>query len=224
MNPNPNSNPNPNHASNQYEPSTNLKSEPNNHSKPEQMFDTSLMRVALEACDRITGAHSAAGLAKEANVSDTAVRKAFKALKQRLPERILMENGKYTDLGKNLVLQYFSRPDTVNGAQWIGYLADLLDALPKSVVAEPTVVDNAAYWQTIQNEHQSTSLTLHTVNSETLAQIHAMNDDDVLGSDDAWEAELQAIRDIEYQRQLKRELAAAEGRQAARNHVRKGAS
>lgn len=223
MNTNPKSNPQSNLDSNQYEPSTNPKSEPNDHSEPEQMFDTSLMRIALEACDRVTGAHSAAGLAKEANVSDTAVRKAFKALKQRLPERILMENGKYTDLGKNLVLQYFSRPNTINGAQWIGYLADLLAALPKSVVAEPTVVDNAAYWKTVQNEHQSTSLTLRTVNSEKLAQIHAMNDDDALGSDDAWEAELQAIRDFAYQRQLDREMAAAEGRQDARNHVRGGA-
>ena len=187
-----------------------------------QMINTDLMRSALESSNRDQGIHSAMQLGKDANVSDTAVRKAFKALKQHLPERILIRDGKYTDLGKNLVLQYFGRPENVNGAQWINCLSDVLASLPETLISEPQDVDYLEQWETARKEHESTSLSLRSESAVNLARYHQLMEDDDFGSDVAWQAELQAIKDLSYTREIQRNLAMAEGKYEAREHLKGG--
>lgn len=193
-----------------------------NLGRDESNLDLGLIRLALEASDRDVGMHSAVNVAKEADCSDTAVRKAFKAIKQHIPESLLMKNSKYTDLGKNLCLQYFARPKGVNGAQWVNALAEALASMPESVISEPVEANPKGFWDEVKSSYQQESNALVLSSQSMLSQIRQMNDEDFLGGDEAFDAELQAIRDREYKRQLQREFAAAQGRQTARQHVNGG--
>ncbi|HEY9881662.1 MAG TPA: hypothetical protein V6D29_24640 [Leptolyngbyaceae cyanobacterium] len=177
---------------------------------------------AFKACDRDGNRYTAVAVAAIAKVSDTAVRKAFKALKQVVPEGQLMTASKYTELCKTLMVLYFQRPQTMNGAEWIHELQTVVGAIPESLIQGPTV-NTAHYWKQRQTELGQQTSALATRSQAMLAFVKEQNDLDDLGDEDVFEAELATLKELAYERELRRQIAVIEGRNQARHDVRQGA-
>lgn len=177
---------------------------------------------AFQTCDRDGTRYTAVAIAAIARVSDTAVRKAFKALKQVVAENQLVIANKYTDLCKTLMVLYFQRPQTMNGAEWIHELQTVVGAMPQSLIQGPTV-NTAHYWKQRQTELGQQTSALATRSQAMLAFVKEQNDLDDLGDEDAFEAELVTLRELAYERELHRQIALIEGRNQARHDVRQGA-
>jgi PDZ domain-containing secreted protein len=177
-----------------------------------------LVELAYEQ-DRTQGRHTAVAIAAVAKVSDTAVRKAFKAIKQVLSEGLLLVSGKYTDMAKTLMLSYFQRSESMNGAEWISELQAVVGAMPISNVNTPGQ-GSAEYWERKQRESMQQSTALATRGQAMLGYVQSQNDIDELGDDDAFEAELTMIRELSYERELRRRVAGIEGRNQARQDIK----
>ena len=206
----------PNHQSNQKQTETELPIE------PEANFDRTAIKDALLHSDKSQGVYTAVAIASASSVTDTAIRKALKQLKQVLPEESLVaENKRLTDLAQALMYQYFRRPDDMSGAAWIYELRQVVGALPESEVSVPITPDK--HWKEVVEdaEQECTALSL---NSEAmLARLRALQDSDDIGDDEAFEAEKKRIEEVAYQRQVALELARLQGAARARADIRKTA-
>jgi len=169
--------------------------------------------------DRTQGRYSAVAISKLADVSDTAVRKAFKAIKQVVSEGFLVVSGKYTEMCKTLMLSYFQRPADMNGAQWINELQSIVGAMPLSNVSGPTV-KTSDYWRQRQDEAQQQSTALSVRSSSLLSYVVAEMDADDLGDEDSFDVELATLKEQAYERELRRQIAVIEGRNQARQDIR----
>ena len=174
---------------------------------------------ALSTLDRTQGRHTAVSVSNEAKVSDTAVRKAFKAIKQVLPEEILVQGSRYTELSRSLMLAYFKRPDWMNGATWINELESVAGALPDPSISSPAL-DASKYWEERQQELGQESSALALRSESLLAYVREQSDLDDLGDEEAFEAELEALRERSYNREVRRQVAVIEGRNQARQDLR----
>lgn len=178
-----------------------------------------LIELAFKECDRSQGRYTAVAIAGMVKVSDTAVRKAFKALKQVVSEGHLANGSKYTEFCKTLMTQYFQRPPEMNGAEWIYELQSVVGALPEAVVSGP-VQSTDSYWKQRRSELNNQSSALATRSQSMLARIRQENDFEEFGDDEAFEAELQATEELAYERELRRQVAIINGRNKARQDIR----
>ncbi|MBD2261396.1 hypothetical protein [Pseudanabaena sp. FACHB-2040] len=170
--------------------------------------------------DKADGAFSARELAREFGVSDTAVRKAYKALIQVVSSDLLKADDKFTELGKSLMQAYFQRADQLTGAAWIHGLAEVVGALPEAVTTIPkeSVAEN---WKTRKEELEKERGAIVLSAKNKLDALVAEIDADDLGEVEAGEAELELIRERAYEKEMARQLAEIEGRLQARKDIRK---
>lgn len=203
-----------NHESNLNEGST----EP--PANPEPTFDRTDLETALTHSGKTEGIFTAVGVANACQVTDTSVRKALKAFKQVLPEEFLIaENKRLTELAQTLMYQYFRRPDSMTGAEWIYELGQVVGAMPESVVSR--AADGSKHWNKVVSDTQKECTSLATTSESMLSRFRVLQDLDDLGDDEAFEAAKIRARELAYQRQIALELAAAEGRAQARADIRK---
>lgn len=190
--------------------------------EPESNFNRTEIEDALLHSDKTDGVYTAVAIANASQVTDTAVRKALKQLKQVLPEESLIaENKRLTDLAQALMYQYFRRPEIMAGAAWIYELRQVVGALPESQVSVPVTPDK--HWQEVVDEAGKECTALALNSDAMLARLRALQDSDELGDDEAFEAEKKRIEEVAYQRQVALELAKLQGAARARADIRKTA-
>lgn len=202
-----------------------MTTEPESNQKPihdqtASGFDSNLITNLFQTCDRSNPTFTAVLVAASAGVTDAAVGKARKALKQVLPEEIIF-NKKFTELGKVLIEQYFQRPESLSGAAWIHQLRQVVGALPSTSVSSPAA-DPKSFWAGVSQDRQAETTALALRSSSLLSQLQELNNYDEIGDDDAFEAELARRQELAYEREIRLELAAAQGRAKARQDVRRG--
>lgn len=180
--------------------------------------DAAAIESAIQTCRRVAE-FTAVQVAQSCGVSDVAVGKARKALKQVLPEDILFVDRKFTELGKVLIEQYFQRGE-MTGAAWIHWLGQVVGAMPSAIVDAPP--DPSRHWDAVAQEKRQESSALARRSESMLAQIQSLMTADELGEDAAFDAEIERARELAYERELALQLAAAQGRAQARADIRKG--
>lgn len=199
------------------EPESNQDS---NHGQTSDGFDSNFIKDLFQACDRATPAFTAVSVALSAGVTDAAVGKARKAIKQVLPEDVIFRDKKFTELGKVLIEQYFQRPEFISGAAWIHKLQKVVGALPTASVDSPA--DPKGFWSSVTQDKKVETSALALRANSMLTQIRELNNYDDIGDDDAFEAELALREQLAYERELALQLAAVRGRAQARQDVRRG--
>ncbi|MEM6598971.1 MAG: hypothetical protein AAF635_12585 [Cyanobacteria bacterium P01_C01_bin.69] len=173
----------------------------------------------LKTADRTNGKHTAVAISKVVGKTDTAVRKAQKALKQAIDESLLVNDGRYTDLCKDLMVAYFQRPESTNGAEWINELTQIAGAVPEASVNFP--VNPSLGWDEQKRSEVRQSSAIATRSQALLAQVREFQDLDDIGDDEAFEAERQRREELAYNRELELQLATIKGRTRARQDVRR---
>ncbi|HEY9737566.1 MAG TPA: hypothetical protein V6D06_14830 [Trichocoleus sp.] len=171
-------------------------------------------------CDKQRGVYSARELARTFSNSDTAVRKAHKALTQAVSADVMRVDEKFTELGKALMQAYFQRAEQITGAAWIHKLAEVVGALPQSVTAAPkeSVADShKARKERLEQQRGAIVLSAQNKLEALVAELEA----DDFGSDEVDEAEIELARERAYEREMALQIAALEGRMQARKDLRK---
>lgn len=191
--------------------------------EPESNQVSSVVRTTVEpllkTTDRVNGKYTAVAVSKIVEKTDTAVRKAQKALKQAIDESFLVVDGRYTELCKSLMVAYFDRPENINGAEWVNELAQIAGALPETSVDLP--VNPALGWDEQKRQEAKQSSAIATRSQALLAQVREFQDLDDIGDDEAFEAERTRREELAYERELQLQLATIKGRARARQDVRR---
>ncbi|NEQ45599.1 MAG: hypothetical protein F6K00_19470 [Leptolyngbya sp. SIOISBB] len=205
-------------------PNSNQKPNPDRtETEPESNPVRSTIRTTVEPIlknsDTSSGKYTAVAVSKVIGKTDTAVRKAQKALKQAIDESLLVIDGRYTELCKSLMVAYFQRPDSMNGAEWINELTQIAGAVPEASVASP--LNPSIGWDERKRDETRQSSAIATRSQALLAQVREFQDLDDIGDDEAFEAEKNRREELAYERELQLQLATIKGRARARQDVRR---
>ena len=154
-------------------------------------------------------AYKGTALAKMFGVSETSIRKVFNGLKQGLSEDFLKGDKGYTELARQLIEQYYGRPETQSAAEWLHAFIDTARSLHDSGISMKPGSELAK----VADEHKKASMLAKRDNLTALAKLRGYQVDVEENEEAAFEAELDSIRQREYDREIRRRLAVLEARE-----------